>query len=92
MAVYVDPLFLTVPSRNWRYTSACHLTADTIEELHAFAVRQLRLHPAWYQHDSQSKARCHYDLTANKRVQAIRLGAVALTREQMVERIRQGAN
>jgi Protein of unknown function (DUF4031) len=89
MAVYVDPLFPTVPSKKWRYTRACHLTADTSEELHAFAVRQLGLHPAWYQHHSQNRARCHYDLTANKRVLALRCGAIAITEKQMVERVRQ---
>jgi hypothetical protein len=85
MAVYVDPLFQwpieeTAPAaravarRNggrW-----CHLVADSIEELHAFAVA-LRLRRTWF----QNRGLPHYDLTPGKRAEAIRRGAVDLTQE-----------
>jgi hypothetical protein len=86
MTVYVDPLFATSPSKRWPYRWACHLTADTLEELHTFAQARLGLQRAWYQHRSKT-ALCHYDLTANKRRQALRAGATSLSGEQMAERI-----
>ena len=90
MAVYVDPLFPTQPSKRWPYTHACHLTADTLRELHTFAVQQLGLRSVWYQHHTK-RASCHYDLTANKRRQALRAGAISLTHEQMAERVSRGS-
>jgi hypothetical protein len=50
----------------------CHLTADTLEELHAFAAK-LGMKREWFQ---DKVDRPHYDLTPGKRLQAIRLGAV----------------
>ena len=87
MPVYVDPLFATEPSECWPYSYACHLTADTPDELHTFAQEQLGLQRAWYQPHPSNPACCHYDLTANKRRQALRAGAIALMGAQMAERI-----
>ena len=89
MAVYVDPLIDTVPTKKWRYTQSCHLTADSLQELHTFAIRQLGLHPAWFQSD-RNQARCHYDLTASKRTLALRRGAIAISHKQLGERIAHG--
>jgi hypothetical protein len=89
MAVYVDSLFSTQPSKRWPYRQACHLTADTVAELHTFAVGQLGLRRAWYQPHHTNQALCHYDLTANKRAQALRAGAITLTREQVAARLAQ---
>jgi hypothetical protein len=51
---------------------SCHLTTDgPLDELHAFAAR-LGLQRAWFQPGSTP----HYDLTPNKRAQALQLGAV----------------
>lgn len=50
---------------------SCHLTADTLEELHAFAAR-LGMKREWF----QPKSTPHYDLTASKRERALELGAV----------------
>jgi hypothetical protein len=57
-----------------------HLTADTQEELHAFAAR-LGLRRDWFQPgrprgDGTPSPFWHYDVTAGKRTQAIRMGAV----------------
>jgi hypothetical protein len=81
MAVYVDPLFTwpitaTKPAARAlaRRTGGrwCHLTADTLDELHAFAGR-LGLKRAWFQNHPRHP---HYDLTPGKRAQAVRMGAV----------------
>lgn len=56
-----------------------HMTADTLEELHAMA-RRLRLKSEWFQEHSIVP---HYDLTPDKRARAIALGAAPVSaREQ----------
>ncbi len=76
MSVYVDDLFDARPfnSPTWPYAQACHLTADTLPELHAFA-RKLGLKRTWFQ---DYRPHQHYDLTAGKRGQAVGLGAVEI--------------
>jgi len=83
MSVYVDPMMACVPNRNWRWRENCHLTADTDEELHAFA-QSIGLRRSWHQRGSIS----HYDLTRGKRALAVRRGAIELTRKQAAERYR----
>ncbi|MFO0801448.1 MAG: DUF4031 domain-containing protein [Gemmataceae bacterium] len=65
--VYVDRL----RDWGWRLGPSCHLAADTLEELHAFAAR-LGLKRAWF----QAGRRPHYDLTAKRREAAVKAGAV----------------
>lgn len=77
MSVYVDQLFTTPRSRRWRHDSACHLMADTLAELHAFAAR-IGLKRCWFQGD-------HYDLTEGRRAAAVQAGAVEVTARQLVE-------
>jgi hypothetical protein len=81
MTVYVDDF--RVPANVGRiYSRWSHLTADTKDELHAFAS-QLGLQRRWFQTCKRSQAckpaeRCrhwHYDVTDPKRDEAIRLGA-----------------
>jgi hypothetical protein len=56
----------------------CHLFADTDDELHAFAAR-LGLKRSYAQSMNHVYQRFHhYDLTPNKRMQAVRLGAVEI--------------
>jgi len=70
MGVYVDEV------REWPTNiqcfkgGSCHLTADSVDELHAFA-RKLRLKREWY----QPKSSPHYDLTPRKRDLALKNGA-----------------
>jgi hypothetical protein len=64
----------------------CHMIADTPAELHDMAekIGMLRI---WY----QSPERCsfpHYDLSLTRRADAVRLGAVEISRTQMGRRIR----
>lgn len=68
MAVYVDDARIS-----WRNKQWCHLVADTVEELHAFAAR-LGLRPEWFQRKTLYP---HYDVTTAMRERALKLGAVA---------------
>lgn len=56
---------------------SCHLTADAVPELHAFALR-LGLKRAWFQ-DGRVP---HYDLTESKRRRAVKLGAAEVSAKQ----------
>lgn len=88
MAVYVDDANIPASVRNGSrvHTSRwCHLTADTREELLAMAAR-LRLRPEWIQRLNKSGE--HFDLTEPKRAQAVRFGAVEITRAEAVEQMR----
>lgn len=57
----------------------CHLYADTVEELHAFAAR-IGMKRAWFQ--TSRSGTPHYDLTPGRRAAALKAGAVALDRKQ----------
>ena len=73
MPVYVDePIFRRWGSR-W-----CHLTADTPEELHAFAAR-LGLERSRFQRKPGRPWVDHYDIAEDKRSQAVELGAIEIT-------------
>ncbi|KKM68606.1 hypothetical protein LCGC14_1459210 [marine sediment metagenome] len=78
MSVYVDWLM----KHGFRYGESCHLTADTEEELHEFAAK-IGMRRQWCHRGSQ----VHYDLTKNKRAQAVKLGAFELTREDVLRRL-----
>lgn len=73
MAVYIDKLRERKPSETWRWRGSCHLYTDwnNLNELHSLA-RKLGLKREYF----QKGVIPHYDLTRNKRLQAIRLGAV----------------
>jgi hypothetical protein len=79
MGVYVDPLMRCIRTKRWQHDKACHLVADELGELHAFA-RRLGLHPEWFQTPERLP---HYDLTEGKRAAAVRLGAVEIDRAAM---------
>lgn len=67
MTVYVDNEQLS-----WRGKKWCHLVADSLEELHGFALK-LGLKRAWFQ-DRASYP--HYDVTVSVRETALKLGAI----------------
>ncbi len=75
MSVYVDMLLPCIPNPRWHHRESCHLVADTLVELHAFAEGKLGLHPSWFQSEC---ALPHFDLTRGKRARAIQLGAIPL--------------
>lgn len=78
MTVYVDQItdyggsvkgYVGKVSQKW-----CHMTADSIEELHAMADR-IGMRRAWFQPGGWLHL-CHYDLTLGKRAAAVAAGAV----------------
>ena len=82
MSVYVDELRNYPRTRRWPYEQACHMTADTLDELHAFATK-IQLRRSWFQpHDRWP----HYDLTAKRRIVAIEKGAVEITAREFIKR------
>jgi hypothetical protein len=83
MAVYVDELLGCLPRPMWPWKTACHMFADEETELHVFAAR-IGLKRNWFQ---QHPVISHYDLTPNKRQQAIRAGAIAVTRQEVYNRM-----
>jgi hypothetical protein len=98
MTVYVDnaniPATVREGGKSYR-SSWSHLTADTVEELHAFAER-LKLRREWFQGRckripepyGQPCHHWHYDVTAAKRTEAIRLGAQPIDIRQLGEIVR----
>lgn len=79
MTVYVDDAVTLWRGRRW-----AHLMADTLDELHAMAER-LGVPRRAFQ-DKRSGA--HYDLTEELREQALRLGAVAISRHRDRDQVR----
>jgi hypothetical protein len=79
MTVYVDDAVVHWRGRRW-----AHLMADTLDELHAFAAA-LGIPRRAFQ-DKTSGA--HYDVTGELREQALRLGAVAISRHRDREQVR----
>jgi len=84
MTVYVDNLIQWPTKIRCFKAGSCHLEADTLEELHAFAAK-LGLRRSWFQEHIMGD---HYDLTPAKRALAIKLGAVEQTRLEASRRRR----
>ena len=76
MSVYVDEPMLW----GWKYGKSCHLFADTLEELHTFAI-SLGMKREWFQ-DGHSLP--HYDLTEKRREVAVKNGAIEINKYQVV--------
>ncbi len=79
MSVYVDDAVTLWRGRRW-----AHLMADTLYELHAMAER-LGVPRRAFQ-DKRSGA--HYDLNEELREQALRLGAIAISRHRDRDQVR----
>lgn len=86
MTVYVDEFRKWGPTRLSIFRAgSSHLTADTVEELHALADR-IGLQREWFQPHPRHP---HYDLTERRRTAAIAAGAVFVcAREQAERRLR----
>lgn len=83
MTVRVDELHVWPTRIRCFAKGSAHLTADTLDELHAFAAR-LGLRREWF----QPRSHPHYDLTPGKHARALQLGAVFVpAQEQARERI-----
>lgn len=82
MTVFVDELARYPTSIACFKSGSCHLTADTLDELHAFA-KGIGLRREWFQ-DTRVP---HYDLTPSKRERALRAGALFVSaRQQAIAR------
>ena len=76
MTIYVDHAIFVWKRRKW-----CHLFSDKdLNELHEFA-RQLGLKREWFQNKKKFP---HYDITENKRTEAIQLGARIISRDEFI--------
>ena len=76
MAVYVDPAIFRKP-RGWKLY--CHLAADSLEELHAFA-RSLGIGRHFFH---ASAKHLHYDLAEERRADAIAAGALEVSSREL---------
>lgn len=83
VAVYVDGV-QEYADRGYRFTHFCHLLADTEDELHAMADA-LGMPRRIYQ---PHPYRWHYDLPAHLRPAALELGAVEVSRQEVVALLR----
>lgn len=79
MPVYVDEVMRHGGSATFRWKDSCHMYADTLDELHAFA-KSIGLKRAWF----QDKRVPHYDLNKSKHAKAIAKGATQHDRRQAV--------
>jgi len=80
MAVYVDSAMIVWGRGRWS-----HMTADTLEELHAMA-RNIGMLREWFQDKERHP---HYDVTKTRRQEAIKLGAIQLSRRDYVRKVRE---
>lgn len=69
MAIYVDPA-----RHPFKGHLMCHMTADTLDELHDMAAR-LAMRREWFQQPPKASFP-HYDIPAARRELAIEYGAV----------------
>lgn len=86
--IFVGILFPCLKNKNWRYSYACHLFCDKPEnlaELHDFALH-IGLKREWFQDHSVMP---HYDLTAAKKMHAIRKRAIEVDQQTEVKWIMQ---
>ena len=80
MAVYVDRLV----DYGWRHGPSCHMIADSIDELIAFAVL-IGMRAEWF----QAKSTPHFDLTVDLRATAVSAGAIELDNRAFVAKVRE---
>lgn len=66
----------------YEWPTCCHLLADDVDELHAFAG-QLGLNESWFHEGSLP----HYELNKARRLQALELGAQELEAAEVALRI-----
>lgn len=78
MSVYVDE-----PRYPFGRMIMCHMTADSLEELHAMA-QAIGIRRRWF----QNKSIPHYDICKSKRALAVARGAIKETTRESVARIR----
>lgn len=88
VSVYVDEFKVWgVTSIRFFAAGSCHMTADTLGELHTMAAA-IGMRRAWFQ-NAEGRGVPHYDLTGSRRLWALKLGAVFMgARDQARARLR----
>lgn len=81
MAVYVDELQVWPNAWGPFLEGLCHLAADTLDELHAFASR-LGMKHEWFQPGRGRHP--HYDLVKSRRDLAVKLGAQEVSGRDLI--------
>ena len=84
MAIYVDALMDYFVTHKWRHGMACHMIADSVAELKAFAVK-IGMRVEWFQNGSTP----HFDLTESLREIAVANGAIEVNRRELVAKIKE---
>jgi hypothetical protein len=74
MSAYVDDAAIM-----WKGKARFHMSADSLEELHAFAAR-IGVKRCWFHRGSRYP---HYDITLPQRQAALAAGAVAVSQPEM---------
>jgi hypothetical protein len=82
--IYIDSLKECTPKKGWRWTSYCHMFADSLDELHEFASK-IGMKKTWFQNGRLP----HYDLTAKRRELALSLGAQEVPLEWVKNKLRE---
>ena len=82
MAVYVDNA--RIP---YGRMVMCHMVADDLKELHQMAGR-IGINRKWFQ-DANNHRIPHYDICLSKRAEAIKNGAIEITREGLIRFIKE---
>jgi hypothetical protein len=80
VTIYVDDAGIV-----WRGKRRYHLTADSKEELHAFAAR-IGVKRCWYH---RGRTHPHYDLTGEQRGRAVSEGACEVGSRELLTRAKQ---
>lgn len=75
MAVYVDRASVAFKGMQW-----CHLMADTLEELHAFA-QNMKIDARLFHRNASYP---HYDITLEMRSMVIEYGAIDADRKMII--------
>lgn len=84
MSVFVGPVLPCPPDDRFEWPERAVLFADSVQELHDFAVR-LGLLRAWFRWD-QPNGMPHYPITGGMRAVAIKAGAVPLSEHEAARR------
>lgn len=80
--IYVDDI-QTYPAGGPRWARWSHMATDgDLADLHRMAA-QLGLKRSWFQNEPRHP---HYDVTPSKRALALRLGAQAVSSEELIRR------
>lgn len=73
--VYVDDAGIL-----WRGKKRYHMTADSLDELHAFAT-QVGINPCWFHRGTTHP---HYDITEVQREDVLAAGGNAVTKRELL--------